>query len=113
MALRPELTAPTIRSFIQHNMSKMKKVNKLYYLGPAFRRERPQKGRQRQFHQFGVEAIGSENPEQDAEIIAMSFNIFNMLGVENLNLVINSVGSKETKEKYSQILKRQPIYCLL
>ena len=106
LALRPELTAPTVRSFIQHNMSKTKKVNKLYYLGPAFRRERPQKGRQRQFHQFGVEAIGSENPEQDAEIIAMSFNIFNMLGVENLNLVINSVGSKETKEKYSRVLKK-------
>lgn len=106
LSLRPELTAPTVRSFIQNNMSKLRKVNKLYYFGPAFRRERPQKGRQRQFHQFGVEAIGSENPEQDAEIIAMSFNIFNMLGVENLSLVLNSVGSNQTKANYSKILKK-------
>ncbi len=106
LSLRPELTAPTVRSFIQNNMNKLRKVNKLYYFGPAFRRERPQKGRQRQFHQFGVEAIGSENPEQDAEIIAMSFNIFNMLGVENLSLVLNSVGSNQTKANYSKILKK-------
>lgn len=106
LALRPELTAPTVRSFIQNSMDKLRKVNKLYYIGPAFRRERPQKGRQRQFHQFGVEAIGSENPEQDAEIIAMSYNVFNMLGVENLSLILNSVGSKQTKAKYSKILKQ-------
>ena len=105
LALRPELTAPSVRSYIEHNMDKLNKVTKLYYLGPAFRRERPQKGRQRQFYQYGIEAIGSEHPEQDAEVISMAYNIFNMLGVENLELVINSVGSKETKKKYSTILK--------
>ena len=105
LALRPELTAPSVRSYIEHSMDKRNKVAKLYYIGPAFRRERPQKGRQRQFYQYGIEAIGSEHPEQDAEVISMAYNIFNMLGVENLELVINSVGSRETKKKYSKILK--------
>ena len=105
LALRPELTAPAVRSYIEHNMDKLNKVAKLYYIGPAFRRERPQKGRQRQFYQYGIEAIGSEHPEQDAEVISMAYNIFDMLGVEDLELVINSVGSQKTKEKYSTILK--------
>ena len=106
IALRPELTAPTIRSYIEHNLDKLNKVTKLYYIGPAFRRERPQKGRQRQFYQYGVEGIGSEHPEQDAEVISMAYNIFQMLGIDDLDLVINSVGSNETKEKYAKILKK-------
>ena len=105
ISLRPELTAPSVRSYIEHNMDKLNKVTKLFYIGPAFRRERPQKGRQRQFYQYGVEAIGSEYPEQDAEVISMAYNIFDMLGVDDLKLVINSVGSTETKKKYSNILK--------
>ena len=105
IALRPELTASVVRSYIQHNMDKLNKVTKLYYIGPSFRRERPQKGRQRQFYQYGVEAIGSEHPEQDAEIISMAYNIFDMLGIKDLELVINSVGSQETKNKYSKVLK--------
>ncbi len=106
IALRPELTAPVIRSYIENNLNKLNKVVKLYYLGVAFRRERPQKGRQRQFYQYGVEAIGSEHPEQDSEIISMAYNIFDMLGVEDLELVINSVGCSETKNKYSNVLKK-------
>ena len=106
ISLRPELTAPSVRSYIEHNMDKLNKVTKLFYIGPAFRRERPQKGRQRQFYQYGVEAIGSEYPEQDAEVISMAYNIFDMLGVDDLKLVINSVGSTETKKKYSNILKK-------
>ena len=105
ISLRPELTAPSVRSYIEHNMDKLNKVTKLFYIGPAFRRERPQKGRQRQFYQYGVEAIGSEYPEQDAEVISMAYNILEMLGVDDLKLVINSVGSNETKKKYSNILK--------
>ena len=105
ISLRPELTAPSVRSYIEHNMDKLNKVTKLFYIGPAFRRERPQKGRQRQFYQYGVEAIGSEYPEQDAEVISMAYNILDMLGVDDLKLVINSVGSNETKKKYSNILK--------
>ena len=88
ISLRPELTAPTVRAFIEHNLEKLNKNTKLYYIGSAFRRERPQKGRQRQFSQFGVEAIGSEFPEQDVEVISMAYNIYEMLGIENLDLVI-------------------------
>ena len=106
IALRPELTAPAVRAYIEHNLDKLNKVSKLYYIGPAFRRERPQKGRQRQFYQYGVESIGSEHPEQDAEIISMAYNIFLMLGIDDLDLVINSVGSSNTKKKYAEILKQ-------
>ena len=106
ISLRPELTAPTVRAFIQHNLEKLNKNTKLYYIGSAFRRERPQKGRQRQFSQFGVEAIGSEFPEQDVEIISMAYNIYEMLGIENLDLVINSVGSNKSKAKYAKELKK-------
>ena len=106
ITLRPELTAPTVRAFIEHNLEKLNKNTKLYYIGSAFRRERPQKGRQRQFSQFGVEAIGSEFPEQDAEVISMAYNIYEMLGIENLELVINSVGSNDSKAKYSTELKK-------
>ncbi len=105
ISLRPELTAPTVRAFIEHNLEKLNKNTKLYYIGSAFRRERPQKGRQRQFSQFGVEAIGSEFPEQDAEVVSMAYNIYEMLGIENLDLVINSVGSEESKKNYSKELK--------
>ena len=106
ISLRPELTAPTVRAFIEHNLEKLNKNTKLYYIGSAFRRERPQKGRQRQFSQFGVEAIGSEFPEQDVEVISMAYNIYEMLGIENLDLVINSVGSDESKAKYAIELKK-------
>lgn len=106
ISLRPELTAPTVRSFIEHNLEKLNKNTKLYYIGLAFRRERPQKGRQRQFCQFGVEAIGSEFPEQDAEVISMAYNIYEMLGVDNLELVVNSVGSSQSKKKYTKQLKQ-------
>ena len=105
ISLRPELTAPTVRSFIENNLEKLNKNTKLYYIGSAFRRERPQKGRQRQFYQFGVEAIGSEFPEQDAEVISMSYNIYEMLGVDKLELVINSVGSNKSKQSYANKLK--------
>tara|TARA_A100001011_G_scaffold12645_1_gene13615 strand:- start:2659 stop:3930 length:1272 start_codon:yes stop_codon:yes gene_type:complete len=106
LTLRPELTAPTIRSYLENNLDKLNKVTKLYYIGPAFRRERPQKGRQRQFHQFGVEAIGSLYPEQDAEVISMAYNIYEMLGIENLELMINSVGSNISKNNYAKELKK-------
>ena len=81
LTLRPELTASVVRSFIQHNLGGQAPLQRLYYMGPLFRRERPQKGRQRQFHQFGVEAFGSENPEQDAEIIAIAWHILDECGL--------------------------------
>ena len=73
LTLRPELTAPVVRAYIQHNMQSLGPITKLYYFDSLFRRERPQAGRQRQFHQYGVEAIGSEFPEQDAEVISIAY----------------------------------------
>jgi len=73
LTLKPELTAPVVRAYIQHNLGAKSPLQRLYYMDSLFRRERPQKGRQRQFNQFGVEAIGSPHPEQDVEIISMAY----------------------------------------
>ena len=105
LTLRPEMTASVIRAYIQKQMWKIEPISKFYYIGPSFRRERPQKGRLRQFHQFGVEAIGSINPEQDAEVISMAFNIYKMFGINNLNVKINSLGSGNIRENYSKDLR--------
>ena len=83
LTLRPELTASVIRSYIQNQLGKISPIHRLYYIDSSFRRERPQKGRQRQFTQYGVEAIGSENPEQDAEVILIAYKIYQMLGEGN------------------------------
>ena len=105
LTLRPEMTAPVVRAYIQKQLWKTAPISKFYYIGPSFRRERPQKGRLRQFHQFGVEAIGSINPEQDAEIISMAYNIYKMFGIDNLNIKINSLGSGNIKNQYGDDLK--------
>ena len=105
LTLRPEMTAPVVRAYIQKQLWKTEPISKFYYIGPSFRRERPQKGRLRQFHQFGVEAIGSINPEQDAEIISMAYNIYKMFGIDNLNIKINSLGSGNIKKQYGDDLK--------
>ena len=106
LTLRPEMTASVIRSYIQKQLWKTEPISKFYYIGPSFRRERPQKGRLRQFHQFGIEAIGSPNPEQDAEIISMAYNIYKMFGVNNLTIKINSLGSGNIRKKYGNDLKK-------
>ena len=106
LTLRPELTASIARSFIQNNLKAISPLNKLYYLGPLFRRERPQKGRQRQFHQFGVEALGSEFPEMDAEIISIAWTIILKCQLSgSTSLQLNSIGSKECREGYRDALK--------
>ncbi len=106
LTLRPELTASVARSFIQHNLSNQSPIQRLYYMGPLFRRERPQKGRQRQFHQFGVEAFGSEHPEQDAEIIAIAWQILSHCGLaDDAKLNLNSIGSKKCRIDYRSALK--------
>ncbi len=106
LTLRPELTASIVRSYIQHNLKTHSTIQRLFYIGPLFRRERPQKGRQRQFHQFGVEAFGSENPEQDAEIISIAWHLFSKLKIiEDVELKINSIGSSECRENYREALK--------
>ena len=104
LTLKPEVTASVARLFIQHNLGKINPINKLYYIESLFRRERPQKGRFRQFQQFGVEVLGSKYPEQDAEIIALIYNFYQYLGLESLTLKINSIGSNETRNKYKEKL---------
>ena len=105
LTLRPELTASVVRSYIQHNLQNQSKSQRLFYVGPLFRRERPQKGRQRQFHQFGVEAFGSENPEQDVEIISIAWHLLSLLGISNkVQLKINSIGSNQCRKNYRKAL---------
>jgi len=106
LTLRPELTAPVVRAYIQHNMQSFGPITKLYYFDSLFRRERPQAGRQRQFHQYGIEAIGSEFPEQDAEIISIAYNIYNFFDITDLSVRINSIGSAFIREKYLKVLRK-------
>jgi len=104
LTLKPELTAPVVRAYIQHNLASNSAVNRLYYLDALFRRERPQKGRTRQFHQFGAEVFGSEHPEADVEIITLVYNFYKSLGFKKITLRLNSVGSVECREKYRKEL---------
>ncbi|MCH9630529.1 MAG: Histidine--tRNA ligase [Chlamydiia bacterium] len=104
MSLRPEGTAPVVRAFIENHMQQHGSHHKLYYLGPYFRYDRPQAGRFRQFHQFGVEAIGRSDPYQDAEIIDFVCEIYKRLGIQNLNVLVNSVGDKESRASYKNAL---------
>ena len=108
-ALRPEGTASIVRSYIENSMDTKESLSKLFYIGPMFRGERPQKGRLRQFHQIGVEAIGpnSTSPYLDAEVIALSVQLLKDFGVKNPKLKINSLGSKEDKEQVSVWLRQE------
>jgi histidyl-tRNA synthetase len=104
LTLRPEGTAPVMRSFIQQKLHAQDPVSKLYYMGPMFRYERPQKGRYRQFHQIGVEALGVDDPKIDAQILAMLCDYFNSVGIDDVELHINSLGCKECRPAYRQAL---------
>lgn len=106
ITLRPEMTAGVIRAFIEHSLDKKQGLNKLFYLGPMFRQERPQAGRLRQFNQFGAEAIGSNDPVLDAEMIIMAYDIFIQLGLKNLLVKINSLGIPSSRENYKNILRK-------
>jgi histidyl-tRNA synthetase len=103
--LRPELTAPVVRSFVQHHLAQRGGAQKLYYIGPMFRAERPQKGRQRQFHQFGLEIIGTDDPIADVECITFMMRIYGRIGIENFTLKLNSVGDPESRDKYKSVLR--------
>ena len=105
ITLKPEYTASVIRSYIQHNLGAKWPLTKLYYLGNLFRRERPQKGRYRQFRQYGIEAIGSPHPEQDAEVITIAYELLVELGIKDITLKLNSIGSLECRNEYRQALK--------
>ena len=107
LSLRPEATASIVRSYIQNNFAKKESLSKLYYIGAMFRGERPQKGRLRQFHQIGVEAIGpnSTTPYLDAEVISLSIRLLQEFGITGFKLKINSLGSPEDKKNFSKVLR--------
>ncbi|MBB6449497.1 histidyl-tRNA synthetase [Geomicrobium halophilum] len=105
ITLRPEGTAPVVRSFVENKLhGQPQQPLKLYYLGPMFRYERPESGRMRQFYQFGVEAIGSDDPAIDAEVIAMAMDFYQACGLKNLKLVINSLGDRESRTAHKDAL---------
>jgi histidyl-tRNA synthetase len=110
LTLRPENTAGVVRAYIEHQLGETGQLQKLYYIGPQFRRERPQKGRYRQFSQIGAEVIGppsagSESPLRDAEVLEMLATLLDELGIGGWMLHLNSVGSKEDRARYNEVLR--------
>ena len=104
--LRPEGTAGVIRAFDQHKLyGSMELPAKFYYMGAMFRHERPQKNRQRQFHQFGVENIGVKSPEIDAETIALGYDIVKAMDISSVKVCINTLGDDESRAAYRKALK--------
>jgi histidyl-tRNA synthetase len=107
LTLRPEATASVIRAYIEHRLDQRPGVQKLYYMGPMFRRDRPQKGRYRQFYQIGAEAIGSESPLVDGEVIEMVVRILRAAGLEGFQVLLNSVGCPNCRPAYVELLRRE------
>src|SRR5213078_1982797 len=110
LTLRPENTAGVVRAYIEHKLGETGQLQKLFYIGPQFRRERPQRGRYRQFWQIGVEVLGpppsgSESPLRDAELLEMLATLLDELGVRNWQLQLNSVGSSEDRRRYDAVLR--------
>jgi len=116
VTLRPEGTAPAVRCYVEHNLNTMPSPQKFFYIGPMFRYERPQKGRFRQFYQIGVEAFGSAEPSQDAEILVMLKNLLEQIGIKELNFEVNSIGCEACRPDYKNALlaffgDRLPDFC--
>ena len=107
LTLRPENTASVIRAYIEHRLDQRPGVQKLYYIGPMFRRERPQKGRYRQFFQIGAEAIGSESPAVDAEVVELVIEVLKAAGLSGFQLIINSVGDHNCRPQYIERLREE------
>lgn len=105
LSLRPEGTAPVLRAFVENHMQQQGSQHKLFYIGPQFRHERQQAGRYRQHHQFGAEAIGISSVEQDVELIALLYTLYQKLGLEHLKITINTLGSKECRASFRKALK--------
>lgn len=105
LTLRPENTAGVVRAYIEHGFSRLPQPVKLWYKGPMFRYERPQAGRQRQFHQVGVEMFGTKEPSADAEVINLAVKYLNELGLDNLDIEINSLGCPECRKNYRAAIK--------
>lgn len=106
LTLRPEGTAPITRAYIQNGLQKTAQKSKLYYIGPMFRYERPQAGRFRQFHQIGIENLGTDHPLADAEVISLGVHLFDELGMSGLSVSINSVGCKVCRPVIEERLKQ-------
>ena len=104
LTLRPEGTAGVVRSYVQHNLQAQGEMQRLWYVGPMFRYERPQAGRQRQFHQVGIEALGSADPRADAEVIAIANDLLKAIGLKNLRLEFNSIGDRQDRLQYREAL---------
>ena len=102
LTLRPEGTAPVCRAFIEHGMHNLPYPVRLFYIEPMFRHERPQSGRMRQHHQFGVEIFGDSSPESDSEIIILALTYLKKIGLKDLKLKINSIGNKESREFFKK-----------
>lgn len=107
LTLRPENTAGVMRAYIEHRLDQQPGLQKLYYIGPMFRRERPQKGRFRQFYQIGAEAIGSESPHVDAEVIELVVEILTRAGIDGFGLLVNSVGCPKCRPVFIAALKEK------
>ncbi len=105
ITLKPEMTAAVVRALIEHSLDKKQTLNKLFYVSPMFRQEKPQAGRFRQFHQFGAEALGFDSPALDAEMIIIPYQILKQLGLNNLSVKINSLGIPSSRENYKLILR--------
>ncbi len=105
ITLRPENTASAVRAYLQNKLYAQSNLVKLFYIGSMFRYDRPQAGRMREFHQFGVEALGEANPAVDAEVILLAMNLLEGLGLKNLELSINSVGCPKCRSKYRTMLQ--------
>ena len=105
VTLRPEGTAPLVRAYVEHNLHNEPSPQKYYYMGPMFRYERPQAGRQRQFYQIGAEAIGTDDPKLDAEIISMLSQILTATGLKNLSIEVTSIGCRECRPSFRTALK--------
>lgn len=106
IALKPEMTAPVVRAYIEGGFFRSHPLCRLYYMDSLFRREKPQKGRQRQFNQFGAEAFGSSNIEQDVEVIFMASTCLRALSINQTVLHVNNIGSPEIRTRYEQLLKK-------
>jgi histidyl-tRNA synthetase len=105
LTLRPEATASVVRAYIEHSLYNQGGIHKLYYLGPMFRRERPQKGRYRQFYQIGAEVLGSQSPLVDAEVLEMLVLFLERVGIQEYQLLLNSVGCSKCRADYLNILR--------
>src|SRR6267378_2138937 len=111
LTLRPENTAGVVRAYIEHDLGRPGLLQKLYYIGPQFRRERPQKGRYRQFYQIGAEVIGpstsgSESPARDAEVLELLATLLDRVGITGWTLELNSIGTPEDRVKFNDALRQ-------